>query len=58
MHFLNDVYNTGSELPHWTFISYDAVMWLINNMDGINTDSRAIEVFNVCVHMIRYIFLL
>ncbi|XP_021953845.1 GATOR complex protein Iml1 isoform X3 [Folsomia candida] len=37
---------TGLELHPWTFVSYDAIMWLINRMEGVSTDSKAMEIFD------------
>ncbi|CAL8081295.1 unnamed protein product [Orchesella dallaii] len=36
----------STDLPPWTFVSYDAVIWLLNHMDGLVSEVQAVNIFN------------
>ncbi|ODM94660.1 DEP domain-containing protein 5 [Orchesella cincta] len=36
----------STDLPPWTFVSYDAVIWLMNHMDGLVSEVQAVNIFN------------
>lgn len=38
---------THQTLPPYTFISFDAINWLVNHMDGITTPEQAIKVLKI-----------
>ena len=41
---LNFLESKSNDLPPYTFVSYEAVAWLVEHIDGIATEQEAIEV--------------